>query len=50
MGGGDVFVALKDLLNSGSGSVDSDDEDGWININNTIWSLERPMIIMRVNL
>lgn len=35
-------MALKDFLNSGSGSVDSDDDEGWININNTTWSPERP--------
>ena len=34
-------MALKDLLNSGSTDGTGDDE-GWININNSTWSPERP--------
>ena len=34
-------MALKDLLNSGSTDGTNDDE-GWININNSTWSPERP--------
>lgn len=36
---GVIVVALKDLLNGSSGS---DSDEGWININNSTWSPERP--------
>ena len=35
-------MALKDFLNTGSTSPVSDDDEGWININNTTWSPEHP--------
>lgn len=35
-------MALKDFLGTASNGVDSDDDEGWININNSTWSPERP--------
>jgi len=34
-------LALKDFLNTGSSSS-SDEDEGWININNTTWTPMRP--------
>ena len=34
-------MALKDFLNTGSSSS-SDEDEGWININNTTWTPMRP--------
>ena len=35
-------MALKDFLNNSSVSSSDDGDDGWININNSAWSPERP--------
>lgn len=35
-------MAFKDFLNTGANNIDSDDDEGWMNINNSTWSPERP--------
>jgi len=40
--GGGLVVDLKEILNSGNNSKSSSEDDGWININNSAWTPERP--------
>lgn len=35
-------MALKDFLNNNANASDGDGDEGWLNINNTTWSPERP--------